>query len=260
MAILLAGLVALLAVLIWAASVVYITDFSVPALPVPKLGHVLIIFPHADDETNVAGLVWLLRRQGAKVTFVVLTKGEKGTPNAHENSKLKDIRAAEMQAARNRLGGGQLIQEDFGDGELEQKPRKLERYISDLLTQVAPDVIVTYDLAGMYGHPDHITCTEVITNVLKHSGSQTELWYLAFAPRLWRHLNLPIHMAHDPAFYNRRARPTMCLFIGWGVLAKIQAVYSHKSQRQSFRGLMPLHLPIWFVYSLQLFEYYERVR
>jgi hypothetical protein len=66
-------------------------------------------------------------------------------------------------------------------------------------------------------------------------------------------------MAKDAHFADRRGLPNMRIFIGRGVFAKVVSVYSHKSQRHGFRSMMPFHLPIWFVYSSQLYEYYERV-
>src|SRR5260221_8807864 len=106
----------------------------------------------------------------------------------------------------------------------------------------------------MYGHEDHIVCTEIITKLVKAKHAGAHLWYVAFTQTLARNLHLPTHMAKDPRFMARRARPNAKFFVGLGTLAKIRAVYGHRTQRQSFRSMMPWHLPIWFVYSLQVFE------
>lgn len=250
--------VILVAAVAWLLSFLYVNDFSVPHSTLPKFKRALVIFPHADDETNTAGLISRLCRRGTFVTFVVLTRGESGTADAHEDPRLKRIRAQEMRGVSDRLGAGTLIQEDFGDGKLASRRRELKRYMAELLDSDEPDLVVTYDLAGLYGHEDHIVCAEIMTELAK-SHPAVQLWYSVWPERLLRAANLPSHMAKDPHFADRRATPNMRVFTGFNMFAKIASVYGHKSQRRSFRRMMPFHLPIWFVYSLQLYEYYEKV-
>src|SRR5258708_670821 len=182
----------------WVAAFLYVQDFSVPTRKVPAFQHLLVIFPHADDETNVAGLVWLLGKRGTKVTFVVLTQGENGTPDAHRDSQLPAKRAAEMLQVCTQLCHGSLIQANFGDGQLAARWLDLTDYIDKLLDKEQPDLVITYDLAGMYGHEDHIVCTEIITKLVKAKHAGSRLWYVAFTQPLTRHLHLPPPMAKDP--------------------------------------------------------------
>ena len=240
----------------WLAGFWYANDFSVPSGHVPNVKKVLVIFPHADDETNIAGLAWLIGKRGLQLTVVVLTRGEYGTPDATHDERLRALRAEEMQKVCDRLGGT-LIQEDFGDGQLDRKEQPLTRYIRQLLSSEQPDLVVTYDPAGLYGHPDHVQCTDVVTKVMA-SQSSARLWYVTAPARFSRAMKWPTHMARDPAVLARRSRPTVRVFVGRGIAAKIASVYNHKSQRASFRSAMPFGLPIWFVYSLQLFEYYHQ--
>ena len=246
------------ALILWLASMWYINDFSVPRKHLEHVKEALVIFPHADDETNIAGLLWLLKQGRVAVTFVVLTRGENGTPDAHKDLHLKTVRANEVQRVARRLGAGQLIQEDFGDGQLNTQKAELRRYIDKLLQTQQPDLVITYDKAGLYGHEDHITCSEITTELLANY-PKTQLWYSVWPKHLLRTAHLPTHMAKDPAFESKRGVPNARIFIGRGVFAKIASVYSHTSQRRSFRSMMPMHVPIWLLYSLQIFEYYERV-
>ena len=253
----LAGILAGALVAAWLAGFWYTNDLSVPSGHIPNVKKVLVIFPHADDETNIAGLAWLIGKYGMQFTVVVLTRGENGTPDATRDERLRAMRAEEMHRVCDRLGGT-LIQEDFGDGQLDKKQHELTRYVRQLLDSEQPDLVVTYDLAGLYGHPDHIQCTAVVTKLMA-SRSSAQLWYVTAPARLSRAMNWPTHMARDPAVLTRRSQPTLRVFVGRGVFAKIASVYNHKSQRASFRSAMPFGLPIWFVYSLQLFEYYHQV-
>ncbi len=244
----------------WLAAFWFANDFVVPAARPVDIRSALIIFPHADDETNLAGLAWLLRRQGVALTFAVLTRGENGTPDARLDPHLRNTRNTEMEHACQRFNAT-LIQKDFGDGQLGAKREMLTEYLSRLLEEQKPGLVITYDLAGLYGHEDHISCSEIVTELMAKYHPSTPFWYVAPPAHLINKIfRFPTRMARDPQFYVRRSLPDMRIFTGRGVFSKIISVYGHKSQRRSFQSAMPWHLPIWLVYSLQTFEYYRRVQ
>lgn len=244
----------------WAGGMLYLNDFSVPRMQLRRFRQVLVAFPHPDDETNVAGLIWQLHRLHVPVTLVVLTKGECGTPDAHLEPSLRQIRSGEMRSVCGLLGAKALYHEDFGDGQVAQNRERVRAYLKKLLDDVRPDLVVTYDLAGLYGHEDHITCSEIITELIQAKHLKTSLWYSTIPARLVRAENLPTHMAKDPEFAKRRARANLRIPVGRGIIAKVRAVYMHKSQRLSFQKSMPAHLPVWFVHSMFINEYFEKVQ
>jgi len=250
----------ILVILSWFVAVLFLHDFSVRSFRPTGIKKVLVVFPHPDDETNIAGTIWKLRKQGAAVTIAVLTKGERGTPDAHLDSTLKATRGHEMHVACDCLHHTNLIQEDFGDGQLDDKQDTVRKYISKLLASEQPDLVITYDRAGLYGHPDHIVCAEITTELLRDTYPNTALWYTTPPKRMLAMAHLPTQMATDPQFAQKRAVATMKIFTGRGVMARIKTVYAHKSQRLSIASSTPLHLPIWLVHSLQVFEYFEVVR
>ncbi len=142
--------------LLWMTGFLVVTDFAVPLRDEREFRHVLVIFPHADDEAvTCGGSLHHFSAGGSRVTLVLLTKGERGTPNAAGNVSLKDIRTKEAQAVTAILGVSRLIQEDFGDGALCDKKQELKLFIVTLIEQEKPDLLITYDLAGLYGHTDH---------------------------------------------------------------------------------------------------------
>src|SRR5947209_17845520 len=107
-----------------------VTDFSVPLRDARQFRHVLVIFPHADDEAvTCGGSLHHFSAGGSIVTLVLLTKGERGTANATQNVSLKDVRTKEAQAVTGMLGVSRLIQEDFGDGALHDKKQELRMFI-----------------------------------------------------------------------------------------------------------------------------------
>ena len=190
------------------------------------------------------------------MTLVILTKGERGTPNATLDVSLKDIRTREAQAVAAILGISRFIQEDFGDGDLHDKKQELTTFIDMTIEQEKPDLLITYDLAGFYGHADHITCSEIITELKKTRFQEIPLWYVTLPKRMLARVEQPEDMATDPQFQEKRALPTHKIFIGVSVFPKIKSWYTYKSQRASFtKGIMKF-LPIWFFLSTVLFEYF----
>lgn len=251
-----------LILLLWLTGFLLATDFSIPLRDTRQFHRILVIFPHADDEAiSCGGFIHHVTRSGSTVTLTLLTKGEKG-PNATHASSLKDIRTKEARAVATILGISRLIQQDFGDGELQQKKQELRVFIASLIEQEKPDLLITYDLAGFYGHADHIACSEIITELKKTSFPEIALWYVTFPRRILARIKLPEDMAVDPHMQEKRAYPTHKFFIGASVLPKIRAWYTYKSQLASLTKGMGIFAPIWFLWfflSMMLFEYFAEV-
>ncbi|MFL5658991.1 MAG: PIG-L deacetylase family protein [Ktedonobacteraceae bacterium] len=253
-------IILLVILLFWTTGFLLVTDFSVPLRDARLFKHVLVIFPHADDEAiTCGGFLHRVSRGGSAVTLVILTRGERGTPSATLDVSLKDMRTREARAVSAILGISKLIQEDFGDGELHDKKQELTMFIATTIEQEKPDLLITYDLAGLYGHADHITCSEIITGLKKTRFQEVPLWYVTFPKRVLARVRRPEHMATDPQFQGKQASPTQKIFIGVSIFPKIKSWYTYKSQRASFtKGISKL-LPIWFFLSMVLFEYFAEV-
>lgn len=241
----------------WLFGVWYANDLSLPRKKAQGFKRAVVIFPHPDDEAgHCGGLIRALKQRGTDVALVVLTCGERGTDDASLNMQLKTTRRHEMQQAAAILQAAQLIQEDFGDGLLSNKSEKLQSYLRQILATLRPDLVITYDLAGEYGHPDHMVTAELVTTLIKAEHPATHLWYATFPAKILAMAQLPSHMANDPNFASKRAPATARIWVGFGgVMAKIRAIYAHRSQRRSFARAIPFGLPIWLVYSLGVYEY-----
>lgn len=242
---------------LWMTGFLLVTDFSVPLKDARQFHHVLVIFPHADDEAiSCGGFLHRVSRGGSAVMLALLTKGERGTPNATLDVSLKDMRMGEAQAVSAILGISKLIQEDFGDGALHEKKPALRTFIATLIEQEKPDLLITYDLAGLYGHTDHITCSEIITELKKNRFQEIPLWYVTLPKRVLARVKLPDHMNTDSHVQEKRACATHKIFIGASVFPKIKSWYTYKSQRASLTEGIRRVLPIWFFLSMVLFEYF----
>lgn len=245
---------------LWALGLFYANDFSVPTChDVPAGKKVLVIFPHADDEgLNAGGLLRCLSDHACSVDWIILTRGEKGTPNGTMSEELKTIRPQEANQVAKILHINPPVQKDYPDGDV-------DRYISDLRADLAaeiarhqPDIVLTYDLAGMYGHPDHIATAEVVTELVQ-GRPNVRLWYVSYPRRQIDALTLPERMAKDPAFKARRVYPTHKMYVGLrGIRCKLRVLKAYRSQRQSYRDSFPLRfVPMWCYVILTPFEYYH---
>lgn len=245
---------------LWLMGFLLVTDFSVPQREVSSFRRALVIFPHADDEAvTCGGFLHRLSTKGCTVTLVLLTKGERGTPDASLDVRLKAVRTQEAQASAAILRISKLIQEDFGDGQLQNRKPDLAAFLDATIERERPDLLITYDLTGLYGHLDHIACSEVVTQLHRSRFLAIPLWYVTFSRRVLKRTTLPKHLATIPGAPDRRASATYRVFIGASVFAKIKAWYAYKSQRASLTEGIRRLFPIWFFLSMTLFEYFAEV-
>lgn len=240
----------LLLALAWIAGVLLATDLSVPALDARRHRDVLAVFPHADDEVVACGgTLHRLAAGGARVTLLLLTAGERGNPAGTPDPGLRAVRAAEARAAAGVLRIAEVVQADLGDGRLRERTAELAAFVERTIDRAGPDLLITYDLSGLYGHPDHIACAEVVTELRRTRFPGCALWYAALPPAARRVARL----TGEPRVEDRRSAPTGRLFTGPGVVARIRAWHVYQSQRRSLGWVFP----VWF--SLGLFEHFEVV-
>src|SRR5438046_2691126 len=243
----------------WSAGVAFTTDRSVRRRDMRRFNSVLLVFAHPDDETvNCGGTINRLSRAGSAVTVLLLTRGERGNAGLLDPA-LARIRDAEAVRAADILGASRVVHEDFGDGRLSERRADVRIQIAALVEAIKPDLIITHDLAGLDGHPDHVACGELVTELRGVQFTDVSLWYVAQPGRLVRLLQAVGQLSREPEVDRRRAVPTERVFIGTGVLPKIRAWYAYRSQRAFIaKGLSRL-LPIWLAVSMMQFEYFAEV-
>lgn len=251
-------------VVLWIFGFIYANDFSVSTQDTNdfslKYKKVLVIFPHADDEAlSSGGLISQLSRSGSELNWLILTEGEKGNETATVDEQLKTIRVNEAKQAAHIYGIKNLIQRDYPDNGVDEYKDKLTDDLKKTIGEIKPDLIITYDLTGLYGHPDHIIVSEVVTELVKQEHPETKLWYVSYPKKILDSIPLPEHMAKDKGFKNKRSYPSFKIWVGVpGVLNKIKAVYAYKSQRQSYMSSFPIKaIPFWFYVSLTPYEYFN---
>lgn len=129
-------------------------------LPTPE--RVLVVAAHPDDiEFGAAGTVARWIGEGARVRYVLVTRGDKGSDDpATDPVALAARREAEQRAAATEIGveGVDFLGEP--DGQVEPSLRLRER-ITYAIRRFQPEVVMTHDPTVLFvnnewvNHPDH---------------------------------------------------------------------------------------------------------
>lgn len=129
----------------------------------------MAILAHPDDESlGFGGVLAKYAAEGIETYLVTATLGERGwIGDAHAYpgvEALGEIRKAELLAAAQILGIGDVKLLGYLDGELDQaNPTEVVAKIVEQLRHIRPHVVVTFGPDGCYGHPDHIAISQFTT-------------------------------------------------------------------------------------------------
>jgi N-acetyl-1-D-myo-inositol-2-amino-2-deoxy-alpha-D-glucopyranoside deacetylase len=165
---------------------------------VVRVDGILLVHAHPDDETIGTGATMAhYAAAGVPVTLVTCTLGEEGEVHVPELAglapdaadQLGGYRLAELAAACAALGvsdhrflGGAGRYRDSGmmDTPANQHPRcfwqadldQAAGHLAEVMREVRPRVLVTYDPNGMYGHPDHIQAHRTAMRAAELAGAE----------------------------------------------------------------------------------------
>jgi LmbE family N-acetylglucosaminyl deacetylase len=131
---------------------------------------ILYIFPHPDDESfGPASVIYKQHRQNYEVYLLTLTKGEATKQRlkyGYNEKEMGEKRFGEMQNVAGILKLSGLTVLDLPDSKLKEiDPRIIESEIKNHITQIKPDVIVTYAVHGISGFHDHLVCHAAVKRV-----------------------------------------------------------------------------------------------
>jgi LmbE family N-acetylglucosaminyl deacetylase len=129
----------------------------------------LCVLAHPDDESlGLGGILAKYAAEGIETYLVTATRGEQGWFGPPEENPgpeaLGKIRERELQEASKVLGLREVHLLNYRDGEVDAAEQlTLQRQVVSHIRRIRPDVIVTFDHNGVYGHPDHIAVTRATT-------------------------------------------------------------------------------------------------
>lgn len=139
------------------------------------------VFAHPDDESfGPGGSMARYAAEGKQVHIIIATDGIAGSvedpKHLVSHDTLAQVRSTELSNAIVALGvtsvwslpyrdsGMRNTPDNFHPEALLQQPIDvLTQELADYIRRLQPDVIVTHDPYGGYGHPDHIRLCETVT-------------------------------------------------------------------------------------------------
>ena len=132
-----------------------------------KYERVLVVSAHPDDpEFSAGGSIAKLAKDGAQVTYVIVTDGSQGGEDPNQkDSELTAIRQREQRAAARVLGVKKVEFLGYKDGHL-TADLKLRRDIVRMIRKYKPELVITHlpgrllDAPMGGSHPDHIAVGE----------------------------------------------------------------------------------------------------
>lgn len=128
--------------------------------PLPGIRSLLAVCAHPDDESfGLGAVITAFVRAGSRVRLLCLTHGEASTLSARPG--LAELRAHELREASALLGVRDVVLHDLPDGRLADLPlRDLAGRVHASAIEASAEAVLTFDLGGITGHPDHQRATE----------------------------------------------------------------------------------------------------
>lgn len=233
---------------------------------------IMIVHAHPDDECiSTGGILARYSAEGARTVLVTCTLGEEGeivvpemdTPENH--ARLAEIRIEELREAVAHLGITDLQilpyrdsgmmgtpsnenPESFWKADLDEAIGRLVR----LVRQYRPQVLMSYNEEGGYGHPDHINAHKITVAAFDAAGDPAtypdagepwtplKLYYTSFRRGQWlkawaimkeRGLKTPLDDENfDAARFVDDPRNTTTVDVGAYLPQKLAALRAHRTQ------------------------------
>ena len=182
--------------------------------PVKDLTHLRLLaaFAHPDDEGfGSGGSLAMLVARGAQVTLVCGTNGDVGEisdPALATPENLAQVRQQELRSAMAVTGVADIRFLNYRDSGMagtednehpnslhQAEPAKVVQTLLDIIQETRPEIVITHDPSGGYGHPDHrAMCrhtTEAYSLAMENrEEEQVYLYYVCFPrssfQRMWR--------------------------------------------------------------------------
>ncbi len=161
----------------------------------------LAVHAHPDDEASgTGGLYRLLHEQGARTVLVTCTNGECGdAPDGakpdqdhHDGDLVAAVRRVELDKAVAVLGISRLVRLGYRDSGMMGWPQNADpdcfwatpvedgaTALAAILMEERPQVIMTYNEIGFYGHPDHIQAHRITMRALELIDYEPTLYFNA---------------------------------------------------------------------------------
>jgi LmbE family N-acetylglucosaminyl deacetylase len=185
---------------------------------------ILACFAHPDDELGVASLVAQSVAQGARATLICTTNGDVGTVDEkylRGYSSVAELRLAELACATKLIGFTEVVTLGYRDSGMmgSEDNQHSQSYwqvasdvaaeqVAEVMRRVRPQVVITFNTFGAYGHPDHIKINQATLAAYEMLQGESEhpekLYYTTFSKGFARAaLGLAKLLRRDPRKFGR---------------------------------------------------------
>ena len=162
---------------------------------------VIAVFAHPDDEGfGCGGTLAALVAGGHRITLVCATNGDVGEisdPDLATPETLWQVRQGELRDAMDVTGIEDVRFLNYRDSgmpgwedndhpnSLFQAPEEqVVGQVAAVIREIRPDIVITHDPSGGYGHPDHVTiCQRTVSAVERCRNDVKPLLYYVCFPR-----------------------------------------------------------------------------
>ncbi len=133
---------------------------------------ILVCLAHPDDEVGLGPLIARYVAEGAQATLICTTNGDVGTVDEKHlqgYASIAELRRAELHCAAKAIGFTEVVAIGYRDSgmmgsednqhadSMWQAPlEEVTQKVVEVMRRVKPQVVITFNTYGGYGHPDHI--------------------------------------------------------------------------------------------------------
>ena len=246
---------------------------------------VLAVFAHPDDEGfGCGGTLAALVAGGHRVTLVCATNGDVGEisdPELATPETLPSVRQGELRAAMDLTGILDVRFLNYRDSGMpgwddNNHPRSLYQapeetvveQVAAVIREIRPDIVITHDPSGGYGHPDHVTISQRTEAAVERCRDENGplLYYVCF-PRsffqlMWNKmmelgLRPPFSADDTEALGTPDDEVTTTLDVGRYVALKKESLERHRTQIE--RDGPFSQLPEEFMNEIMSSEFFQLV-
>lgn len=167
--------------------------------PTPKKADLLLLVAHPDDELIFFGGTIPTYAVEKNMNVVVAYMSYSNTTRRSE--LLNGLWHMGLRQYPVIGDFGDVYMRSLDDAYAHWTKRKSRAYITELIRQYKPDVMITHDINGEYGHGAHKLCANVTQYCVEHSGDETFMQESAEKWGTWTVKKLYLHMGRENTIF-----------------------------------------------------------
>lgn len=207
--------------------------------------NVVCIFAHPDDEAFGPGGTVAAYAQKHNVYIICVTNGDAGknSTSSTDERELGEIRRGELECSAQTLGVKQVYFLGYKDGTLSNSIyHEIAGKIKDILDDLKPETLFTYEPRGISGHIDHIAVSMITSFLFDKLPYAETLFYYCLSKKA-RETQGNDYFIHFPPGYNKEDIGMIVDTSSvWDI--KIKAMHCHQSQKHDIERVLSRQLQL----------------